>query len=123
MAVHVSDISLLLPYAVRFQMYTARNGGMMPTALSLPVLPDVPDVDPVVQLPDDVVLKAGLLATVTVCVCAPADSVLAVTELSVPCTAYLAVPDAASFDLICLCLWAPADDVVAVCVCAGTVCT
>ena len=95
----------------------------MPTALPLPVLPDVPDVDPVVQLPDDVVLKAGLLATVTVCVCAPADSVLAVTELLVPCTAYLALPDAATFSLICLCLWAPADAVVAVCVCAGTVCT
>ena len=91
MAVHVSDISLLLPYAVRFQMYTARNGGMMLTAPVPPALSVLPDVDPVVQLPDDVVLKAGLLATVTVCVCAPADSVLAVTELLVPCTAYLAL--------------------------------
>ena len=96
---------------------------MMLTALPLPVLPDVPDVDPVVQLPDDVVLKAGLLATVTACVCAPADWVLAVTVLSVPCTAYLAVPDAAFLVRICLWLCDPADAVVAVCVCAGTVCT
>ena len=95
----------------------------MLTAPVPPALSVLPDVDPVVQLPDDVVLKAGLLATVTECVCAPADWVLAVTVLSVPCTAYLAVPDAAFLVRICLWLCDPADAVVAVCVCAGTVCT
>ena len=49
---------------------------MIPTADPLPVLPVFPDPpDPVVQVPDDVVLKAALEATVMVCVCAPASSV------------------------------------------------
>lgn len=45
----------------------------MLTALPLPALPDVPTAeDPVVQDPDVVVLNAALLATVMVCLCAPA---------------------------------------------------
>ena len=44
----------------------------MLTAPPLPVDPDVQDVDPVVHDPDSVVENAALLATVTVCVCAPA---------------------------------------------------
>ena len=44
----------------------------MLTALPLPTDPDVPDVDPVVHVPEDVVENASLLATVMLCVCAPA---------------------------------------------------
>ena len=89
---------------------------MILTALPLPVLPDVPDVDPVVHDPEDVVLNASLLFTVTLCVCAPSEDDAYEFPLEEDCAAHLAVPDPAS--LLCATRWLcdPALAVVAVCV-------